>query len=570
MAETTSIKTVVLTALHKVFVDDCPADNGIKEFSALKNEPFSFQLAYRLESENRHKIPFYLRVETDLPISAYTVGNVPVLHVQKLQDDAGRGPGLYPDLLIPKKTDAPVERVRDAWCAWDFECGERNQLLAYDDCWQSFWFTVNETGGEIPSGKHTVTIKLMNRGSAVLSEDTVTIDILDASLPKQELIVTNWFHCDCLADTYNVEVFSERFFEIFEDYARKAAINGMNMILMPAFTPPLDTPIGKERMTVQLVGIELNDGKYSFDFSLMKKYIDISRRAGIEYFEHNHLFTQWGATSAPKIMAKVDGVEKRIFGWDVDATDQRYIDFLRQYVTAADKFFTEENLVDKIFFHISDEPSEENCEAYVTAKQTLGDLLDKYMCGDALSNYVFYEKGYAKIPIVGIGAIHNFIDKCDTAWVYYTGSTGKKKITNRLVVNANENNRILGILMYYFNVKGFLHWGYNYYYDMLSYGVYDPKIKTEGYYGRPGASYLVYPDSDGTAIQSMRQKVFFDGINDFRALQCLEKLIGRDANKALVNKHFGEIDFFFLPENLEQMLEFRKDVNRHIADAVSR
>lgn len=562
------IKTVALTAMHKVFIDSCPSDYEVKNFSAMKNEPLSFQLAYRLDDEKRHKIPFYLKVETDLPIKAYTVGNVPVMHAEPAQDDDNRGPGLYPDMLLPKMTDAVIDTEWDAWCSWDFERGEKNNLVAYNDSWQAFWFTVNESGAEIPDGEYNVNIKIMSRASAVLSEDNITVKIINALLPKQDFIVTNWFHCDCLADTYNVEVFSDKFFEIFEDYAHKAAINGMNMILLPAFTPPLDTPIGTERMTVQLVDIECNNGEYSFDFSLMKKFIEISQRAGIEYFEHNHLFTQWGATSAPKIMAKVDGVEKRIFGWDVDATDERYIDFLRKYVIAADKFFTAENLVDKVLFHISDEPSEKNCEAYVTAKKTLGDLLDKYMCGDALSDYVFYEKGYAKIPIVGIGAIHNFIGKCDNVWGYYTGSSRGKKMTNRLIVNSNQRNRILGVLLYYFNIKGFLHWGYNYYYDMLSHGVYDPKIKTDGYYGRPGASYLVYPNSDGTAIQSMRQKVFYDGINDMRALLCLENLIGRDATKALVNKHFGEITFEFLPESLEQLLNFRNDVNEQIANAV--
>jgi len=562
------IRTVVLSSLHKVFHDDCPTDCGINEFVALKNEPFSFQVAYKLESEKRQKIPFYLKVETDLPISGYTVGNVPVMHAERVQDDAKRGPGLYPDMLIPKKTDAEISRERDAWCSWDFESGERNQLMAYDDSWQAFWFTINECGEELSAGSYSIKIKTLTRGSQILSEDTVKLELVDALLPKQEIIITNWFHCDCLADTYNIEVFSDRFFEIFEDYARKAAINGMNMILLPAFTPPLDTPIGKERMTVQLVGVECNNGEYKFDFSLMKKFIDISRRAGIEYFEHNHLFTQWGSTSAPKVMAKVDGVQRRIFGWDVSSTDKSYINFLRQYVIAADKFFVAENLVDKILFHISDEPSVDNCEAYVKAKETLGDLIDKYMCGDALSDYVFYEKGYTKIPIVGIGAIPKFFGKCDSFWGYYTGSSRGKKMTNRLIINSNENNRILGVLLYYFNMKGFLHWGYNYYYDMLSQGVYDPKIKTDGYYGRPGASYLVYPDSDGTAIQSMRQKVFFEGINDLRALLCLESLIGRESVLEIINSHFGEITIEYLPESLEQLLNFRKDINEKIAKAV--
>ena len=51
---------------------------------------------------------------------------------------------------------------------------------------------------------------------------------------------------------------------------KTAVKNGMNMVLMPAFTPPLDTPVGKERKTVQLVGVDFDGKNYKFDFSLLE------------------------------------------------------------------------------------------------------------------------------------------------------------------------------------------------------------------------------------------------------------------------------------------------------------
>ena len=55
---------------------------------------------------------------------------------------------------------------------------------------------------------------------------------------------------------------------------------------------------------------------------------------GVRTFEIAHLFTQWGAYHAPKIMATVDGEYKRIFGWDTDAASDEYIGFLRAFLTA--------------------------------------------------------------------------------------------------------------------------------------------------------------------------------------------------------------------------------------------
>ncbi len=565
----TFIKTTVLSSLHKVYPDFCPDGHGIDIFTALKNETFSFQFAYKLSSPKAHKCPFYIRLESELPIELYSVGYVPVIHAEKLQDDEHRGPGLYPDMLLPKKKDAVIDDEADFWCHFQFERDEKNNLIAFNDSWQSIWFTVNESGKKLSAGEYEVKLKLFSRiGNKLMGEQSVKVKIIDACLPKQKLINTNWFHCDCLADFYNVELFSDRFFEIFEDFVRKGVKNGMNMMFLPAFTPPLDTSIGNERKTVQLVKVEYKNKKYSFDFSLMKQYIDICRKVGVEYYEHAHLFTQWGATSAPKIVATVGGKEKRIFGWDTDATDKKYIDFLNAYISAFAEFLKAEKLEKQILFHISDEPTSENSAGYINAKRELGGLLEGYMCGDALSEYSFYEKGIVPIPIVSITKVETFAGRCDNLWCYYTGSSRKKKMSNRLIINSSENNRIIGTLLYAYDIKGFLHWGYNYYYDMLSHGLFDPRTRTDGYYGRPGASYLVYPDNDGTAIESIRQKVFYEGINDMRALQLLEKLNGKTAVKEVISKHFENFNFSTLPENPEQLISFRNEVNRLIENSI--
>lgn len=158
----------------------------------------------------------------------------------------------------------------------------------------------------------------------MLASETLELRVIDVDLPKQDLMYTSWFHCDCLADMYNVEVFSEKHFEIIRSFVTEVAKTGMNMILLPAFTPPLDTPVGKERKTVQLVGVEFDGKEYKFDFSLMGKFIKLCFDCGITHFEHCHLFTQWGARHAPKIMATVNVEYKKLFGWDTDSKSKDY------------------------------------------------------------------------------------------------------------------------------------------------------------------------------------------------------------------------------------------------------
>lgn len=168
-------------------------------------------------------------------------------------------------------------------------------------------------------------------------------------LPNQTLIHTQWFHCDCLATWYGVEVFSEDHWKIIERYVKTAADHGVNMILTPIFTPPLDTAVGGERPTVQLVDVEKNGSTYSFGFDKLKRWVDMCRSNGIEYFEFSHLFTQWEAKHAPKIVAKENGELKRIFGWDTDATAEEYKSFLDQFLPELVRFIEDNGLKGQLF-----------------------------------------------------------------------------------------------------------------------------------------------------------------------------------------------------------------------------
>ena len=57
------------------------------------------------------------------------------------------------------------------------------------------------------------------------------------------------------------------------------------MMLTPLFTSPLDTAIGLERTTCQLIDVEVKDGEYVFGFEKLKRWIDLCKKCGIEYFE---------------------------------------------------------------------------------------------------------------------------------------------------------------------------------------------------------------------------------------------------------------------------------------------
>ena len=382
------IETRVYPTLVPVFPDRCTGSERY-HYTLCRNEALSIQVAYRITDGSEQAVPVFPRIHTTLPVRIYHVGCVPVLHTDFSVLTPSQPIGMYPDVLQPKTVNPPVVPFagseRNGMIQYREE-GEQTKLCAYNDSWQSLWVAINEDGQTVDPGEKTLRVEFFDENGKRVGETEVRLTVLNALLPAQTLLYTNWLHCDCLADRYGVEIFSPRFYEILRDYLIKAVRNGMNMVLLPAFTPPLDTPVGEERATAQLVGVTLENRRFRFDFTRMKEFLDVCREAGIGWFEHSHFFTQWGAKHAPKIMGNDNGIYRRLFGWETDATGGEYTAFLRAYIPALKEFLKEEGLEGKVLFHISDEPKEENLEQYKLALNRVGDLLEDCMVGDAVSD----------------------------------------------------------------------------------------------------------------------------------------------------------------------------------------
>lgn len=537
-----------ISSLEKVMPDtkfDSLEEYG--EATALKNEIFSYQIAYTLPESGRAR----LSVETASTVPGITVrsvGYVPSLlpcyddHDEYIISDK---PGLFPDVLEDVgKSGFTVSKNRVS----------------------ALWITV-DARGVLPATHHIKVI--LRNGEESVCETVFTLRILDAELEKQSLIYTNWFHADCLCDRYSVAAFSEKHWEIIGNYMKNASDHGMNMILTPIFTPALDTAVGSERTTVQLLDVYKNDDSYTFGFDRLIRWIETAEENGIEYFELAPLYTQWGAANAPKIIAEENGETRRIFGWETDAYGDGYVNFLSQLIPALTAFFKERNMQSRVYFHVSDEPSADSPEKYNAASA----LIRKYTGGefnmiDALSSYGFYETGAVKTPVASTNHIEPFIENgVKDLWCYYCCGQ-YKDVSNRFIAQPSLQNRILGIQLYKFGIKGFLHWGYNFWNSVLSYEMIDPYYVTDAKEAYPsGDAFIVYPGNDGKPVSSLRFEVFFDGIQDMRALEALEKKIGREKTLELIDSGLKEkITFSRFPRNNAWLLELREKINRILSD----
>ena len=550
------LKTKLTSSLEKAFIDgNIDSFPTIDNITVLKGERFSVQLLYVDEGPEYSLAwrPFMdITVSGDLAkyVSVRDVRNVPVdrpvvpghTDSQYLRTT----PGIYPDLLTPLRYGGKVvpgrDKLRSLWIEVEPECdavgeSELTFTLSYED------FSVTER---------------------------LSVNIIPAELPRDGIDYTQWFYCDCLADYYNVPAWSERHWQIIESFARQYVKRGRNMIYTPLLTPALNVLPPFERTPSQLVDVTLDGGKYTFGFDKVDRWVDMCDRLGIKYLEISHFFDQMKAAHSAKVYATVDGEEKRLFTWDTLSDDPEYVRFLREMVTAFLEHMKARGDDKRCLFHISDEPHLEYIDHYTKIKNSIADVLEGYPIMDALSDYEFYKTGALPMPVPLTSKITPFIENgVPNLWTYYA-CWELVGYSNCYVAMPSWRTRSLGMQLFKYNIKGFLHWGYNYYNNRASGDAINPYLDLGGEDWVPaGDTFTVYPAEDGTPLESIRSITMDEVMQDIRAMKLAESLTSHEAVVKAMEYALGrEITFDRCAESASEMQSVRDAVNKIILENI--
>lgn len=545
-----AIKLKMVSSLEKVLPAKEPSGEGFSsKLTALKGETVSLQIAYHWDGWGKERGTVKTSSDDGVNVRVRSVGLVPCAypcHPRRDEDYLVTEPGMYPDLLS--------------------DISEYGFPLISGQ-WRSLWVDL-ETTKDTKAGIYTATISVIKDQE---QEDIqVELEVLPAESLALDIPHTEWFHCDCLANYYDVDVFSEEHWKIVENFIRLAVKRGCNMILTPIFTPPLDTAEGGERRTVQLVDIKVTDDDYEFGYEKFERWIAMCEKCGMTYFEISHLFSQWGAKSTPKIVGNVDGEEKIIFFWDTKATSKEYADFMKKFLDSFTKEIEKLNIGKRCYFHVSDEPTLEQLESYRAAKNLVKEQLKGYHMIDALSSHEFFKQGVIDEPICANDHIEPFLkERPEKLWTYYY-TAQCVDVSNRFIGLQGSRERVLATQLYKYSIDGFLHWGYNFYNSEYSLYPIDPYQCTDSDGAFPsGDPFLVYPGKDGQPVESIRIMLMDEMMADLMAMRYLEQLTDRETVMACIeNETTGEITFKQYPREISYPSKVRERVNEAIKAAL--
>ena len=485
------------SSLKRVFPASPPGRGGPLEMVTARSFRTSFQACYRNTTSDSINIRLSVSGPKDIGIRVRRVGYVPMPHhntgteTDEL-DGVGHIPGYVPDPLFDEDTATIGPQESHA-----------------------FWITVDVPAG-IDPGEYQLDV-CFSIDDQQIDELTANLDVRSlVAQPLQDFPVAHWFYADALCDWYKVEPYDEKFWEIVEPYMRNVASHFSGQYV-PIFTPPTD---GVKRPH-QLIKISISEeGKYVFDFSDVQRWVNLARECGATFFQWTHFFWQWGCKNALRIYRSKQDPDSLLWPPETEATSDTYHNFLAQFLPEFHKFLQEEDLLNCSIFHVSDEPhGDEHLANYKKARAMLKELAPWMKVADALSDIRYGKEGITDMPIPSIGVAREYWDAGIPAMVYYCcGPRGK--YLNRLMDTPLPKIGMSGWLFYRLGAKGFLHWGYNYWYKSQTQQMIDPFTEQSGG-AWPGWAYgdtfVVYPGPNGP-LDSIRWEIFAESLQDYALL----------------------------------------------------
>ena len=500
------------SSLKRVYPNSDPGSAAPLPLVTARNAQLSFQACFR----NLRDCCIRVRATVDAPAGwSVQIRRVGYMPQQQLSTDVpldemdgvGHVPGLVPDPLYPEETaNIGPESNGAFWITLkipaDAEVGVREitaTLTVEDEFRFPMWMNRKPFSVKLP----------------------VAVDVRPIVLePRKDFPVTHWISADSIWEYYKTEPFSERFWELADAYIADLTAHNVNVVYSPIFNARHEI---LERPAQLLKVRPLGDDRFEFDFSDVRRWIQLAKKHNAEHVEWTHFFTP-APTSGKypqRIFERWDAIGKLLWAPEISATSDTYRRFLEQFLPQFKQVLEEEGMLDRSLFHCADEPDGDvQLADYRKARGLLRELAPWMKVIDAMSEPRFATEGLTDMPVPSIVTAPHFAEANCPAWVYFCcGPRGR--YLQRFHDTPLPKLRMAGWLFYKLKARGFLHWGHNYWFVFCTGTITNPFIDAavSAWPGMPhGDAFVVYPGENGP-IDSIRWEVFAESLQDYALLQ---------------------------------------------------
>ncbi|MBQ8894169.1 MAG: DUF4091 domain-containing protein [Clostridia bacterium] len=389
-----------------------------------------------------------------------------------------------------------------------------------------------------------------------------SVHVLPLKLPDPEFCLVPYIDPQSIADSYNVPLYSDVFWELLEKYFKIAHDAGVDTIILPIFPVIYDREV--EFKPVQLIRVIEENKKYRYNYDLLDCWLFLMKKCGINNIVIPPIFPSFRNIQCPEIICQSGRMETVLFDANADMRSSEYTTFIRRFLKAFLLHLEEFKFDGEVEFQISSRPLYIDTEAYKDCRAAVFDAIKRRKVTDALVDIHFYDTKLSAMPSIYLHDLKEFLrdDITITCHTVSLDINSSADVFNFLIAAPAVRLRSMGLFSYYHNIFRVLNLGFNLCLSKDGKAV-DLKLDTDNGGSYPsGSCSLVYPGMNGP-LSSVRLKQIQLAAQDFRLLRLVDRYIPRSKLLKLLERDFG-ITPEYLDVTAESYLKFKEKIYEYI------
>lgn len=390
---------------------------------------------------------------------------------------------------------------------------------------QAAWITVEVPAGTAP-GAYTGSV-VVRDADGELGRWPLLIDVPDVALrdmADRPFVLDLWAHPDAVADHLDIEPWSEAHWRALRPYLEDLADHGQRVVDVAITEDPWMVQHEGEwrpqtwshyRSTVEW---RWDGSEFSFDYTVFDRYVEESRKAGIDGAIHAFAMLQF---RGPELLNYTDTRTGERVREEVGLGDARYREAWTAFLRDFRAHLEEKGWFERTRLAFDEQPA----ETMEVAFDVIADADPAWSDKIALAANSLAEADISEF----VSFNYSFLDDVPDELIQRRRADGKPTLyytyyepqtPNTVTASPPVSTRALGWVVEQRDLDGYLRWTYNSWPE----DVYrDPSFR----YGQ-GDEYLVYPGDDGP-VSSIRWEVFRDGQDDAEVLDLARAELGEDS-----------------------------------------
>lgn len=388
----------------------------------------------------------------------------------------------------------------------------------------------------------------VRRRRRVLARVPIRLEVWPFALPRRPTFqLGNWLHLDCLTQWHRCAPWSERHWNILDRYAADMAAHRHTAIITPAL-------VGNWHSADPMTLVDITrrrDGRFSFDLSRLRRWVDLFDRHGFQLFELFPFVAHGWGGGVPPFGLFDEKKARRVRHDNMLASAPFYRRLLSAFLAELARWLEQRRLTRRFLAHVFDEPGRRYWPDYARLSAFLRERLPGVRQIDAISRSGILTEFGAGLDIPVPLTRHFDHDRYfqqralagrEPVW-WYTCCEPGGRYANRLVCMPLLSGRILFWQAFRWNIGGFLHWGFNFWHRLNMQAGLRPGAYTyaDAVVGNPyrehegtwpvGDGSIVYPHlrwwEDRGPVSSLRWEAMRAGLQDLEILKMLAAAAGQ-------------------------------------------